>query len=71
MQKLHYEMLNDQPRTLAYRTAIERAKQFIHGRVSHNTAIEITYQLSTVEPLNNRPVVLSVIVSFLRRLKMY
>lgn len=30
--KLHYEMLNDQPRTLAYRTAIERAKPFIHSR---------------------------------------
>ena len=32
-QKLHLEMLNDRPRTLAYRTAIETARPFIEDKV--------------------------------------
>ena len=34
LQKLHLEMLSDQPRTLAYKSAIERAKSFLEGKVS-------------------------------------
>lgn len=32
-QKLHLEMLSDQPRTLAYKAAIERARGFIQDKV--------------------------------------